>query len=78
MNHCFHCSGEKLEQIAREQKIDRRCLQRWKKDKSKLLAVATLNHGAQTRYVRRAANYAKYPELESILVDWVKNTRKRR
>lgn len=65
-----------LDCTARDLKIDRRCIQRWRNDKAKLLAVAAKTQGAARHHIKRTeATTAKYPVLESRLVAWFKDKR---
>ena len=65
-----------LDQVARDIGINRRCLQRWRRDKTKLLALGVSHKGAQVRHVKPAQ--ARFPEVERELSKYIKDKRSSR
>lgn len=67
-----------LDKVAREHKIDRRCIQRWRKSKEQLLIAAQSRKGGSlARMKRKSSSFSKgkYPELERLLKEHVMDTR---
>lgn len=62
-----------LEAVSREYKIDRRCLQRWKKRKAEFLCLASTKAGYLRRRVppTHHTSTAKYPKLETDLKAYI-------
>lgn len=66
-----------LDQTARDLKINRRTLQKWRKDKPKLLQEATKRSGALSRRVCTGSR-GHYTLLEKQLTAYIKERRKKR
>ena len=71
-----------LDKIARETKINRRCLQRWRANKNTMLQQAQTKKGARSYRLIGASGVtgrpAQYPQVEADLTEWVLEQRRKR
>ena len=69
-----------LDGIARELKIDRRCLQRWRVQKPKLLATAQSKKGSRSIRLPDVTKpkQGQFPDLEKKLTEWILQQREKR
>ena len=68
-----------LDKNAKENGIDRRCLQRWKVKKSELLDIAQKQTGAKLKRLpqQRGSACGAYPEMEKMLIQYISGKREK-